>query len=120
MSRRYFHFLCVLLLLVAQQGALFHATWHAGGDARAHKSYAHIQDTARELPVGPVNQNKQSSQRNLCAFDLAFGQVLGGVQGSCAPPVTAELPAALTAYPFNPRPGTESVPALARGPPILS
>jgi len=113
MPRRFFHSLCVLLLLVAQQGALVHATWHAGADAHVHERYAHGQDAEHGLPPG------KSSQRNLCAFDLAFGQVLGGVQGSCTPLIIAVLPAGHTPYPFNPRPGSEAVPALSRGPPVL-
>ena len=116
MPRRFFHTLCVLLLLVAQQGALFHATWHASRDVQAtqaaHGYYVDDRDT------GP-SPNGRSSQGGLCAFDLAFGQVLGGVHGSCAPLVSADLPAGITAYPFNPRLDSEAVPAQSRGPPVL-
>lgn len=114
MSRRFFHCLCVFLLLAAQQGALAHATWHAGGaahNAQVRQGHAHdYNGSDHESPLG---------QGKLCAFDSAFGQVLGGVQGSCAPPVTAELPAAIAGYIGNPRLDVEAVHALARGPPVL-
>jgi hypothetical protein len=109
MSRRLFHYFCVILLLIAQQGAIAHATWHAGSDARAHDSDSRDHANQQEMPGAPAS---------LCAFDLAFGQVLGGVHGSCAAPVVSELPAALAAYVFNPRLGSEAVPAHSRGPPI--
>jgi hypothetical protein len=106
MPTRFIHYICVALLLIAQQGALAHATWHAGK----------TQHNAAELesPAGHENRDSQSS---LCDFDLAFGHVLGGVHGSSAPQITAELPAAIATYLFNPRLGSEAVPAHSRGPP---
>ena len=120
-TRRLFHYLCIFLLLVAQQGAIVHATWHAGGDAQAHQQpdreghdahegHAQDHDASPELPAG---------QASLCAFDLAFGQVLGGVHGSCALPVVTELPAVIAGYTFNPRRGSDAVPTLSRGPPAF-
>jgi len=116
MPRRLFHYLCIFLLLVAQQGALAHATWHAGGDAHVHDGHAHDHDNANERDN---HHETPSGQSSLCAFDLAFGQVLGGVHGSCAPGSAAELLAAVSTYIFNPRLGTEAVPAHSRGPPTL-
>jgi hypothetical protein len=110
MRRRLIHFLCGFLLLAAQHGALMHATWHAGTGALAHK---HAQAANHQSP------DDHGRQGNLCAFDLAFGQVLGGVHGSCAQPLTAELPAAVANNAVNPRSGSEAVPALSRGPPVL-
>jgi len=110
MSRRLLHYLYVVLLLVAQQSAITHTTWHAGGGARTHESGVHEHDTGHESPSG---------QRSLCALDLAFGQVLGGVHGSCAVPAAAGLPAAIAIDTFNPRLGSEAVPALSRGPPFF-
>jgi hypothetical protein len=111
-SFRFIHHLCVALLLIAQQGALVHATWHAGGDVHAGQSpYEGI------TQVSPTDDENRDSQSNLCDFDLVFGQVLGGAQGSSAPQITAELPAAVATYLFNPRLGTEAVPAHSRGPP---
>ena len=111
MLRRYFLCLCVILLLIAQQGALVHATWHASEDAHAHEGHAH---DAHGDDVSPVGRSNPGS---LCAFDLAFGQVLGGVLGACALPLAVETPAAIACYTFNPRLGCEAVPAHSRGPP---
>jgi hypothetical protein len=109
MPTRFVHCLCIALLLIAQQGALVHATWHAGQTQR---------DAAeRESPSGHENRDSHDSQSNLCDFDLAFGHVLGGVHGSSAPQIIAELPAATPSYLFNPRLGSEAVPAHSRGPP---
>jgi hypothetical protein len=64
---RLFTAVCVFLLLFAQFGALTHASWHAAhGDAYVE----HTSEPADEHAPG---------QALLCAFDLAFGQVLGGV-----------------------------------------
>lgn len=68
MPRRFIRSLCVCLLLIAQQGALSHAAWHAGGGAQA----AHHTDGHPDSPA---------EQENLCGFDLAFSQLLGGAQG---------------------------------------
>jgi hypothetical protein len=115
MSTRFVHYLCVALLLIAQQGALVHATWHAAGDIHAGETQHNAAD--RESSAGQQNRDSQSDQSNLCDFDLAFGHVLGGVHGSSAPQLTAELPAAIATYLFNPRLGSEAVPAHSRGPP---
>lgn len=117
MARRFFHYLCVFLLLVAQQGALVHAAWHAGSDAHAHD--AHGLDHERHTHDDEDEYQPPPGQASLCAFDLAFGQVLGGMHGSCAPPVFVEFPATIAGYTFNPRLAAEAVPAHSRGPPIL-
>ncbi len=108
MPRRCFHYLFVALLLIAQQGALVHATWHAG-EALAHEHHAHDGDASHEPPAG---------EGSLCAFDLAFGQVLGGVHGACAPLLAVVAPAAATAWASNPRLSAESIAAQSRGPPL--
>ncbi len=64
-----FAFACVLLLLIAQQGALTHAIWHAHQTKTTH-SYSAL--NKHQTPAG---------QANLCAFDLAFGQMLGTAHG---------------------------------------
>lgn len=69
-------FVCVLFLLFAQFGALTHAVWHASG-------HAHAQD---HVDGGAAHDDEHApGQANLCAYDLAFGQVLGGVHAGCAP-----------------------------------
>ena len=116
MQRRIFHYLCVFLLLFAQQIAISHATWHAlpysGGD-QAHQDQAHDHQYESD-----ADSSTQSTQSNLCAFDLAFGQVLGGVHGAGAPQITFVLPTVINVFVFNPRLGSEAVPAQSRGPPL--
>ena len=121
MARRFFHYFCALLLLVAQQGALVHAAWHAGGDAQARDAHAHAHAHAHERHAHDHEDESPTPAdlAGLCALDTAFGQVLGGMHGSCAPPVFAEFPATIAGYTFNPRLRAEAVPALSRGPPIL-
>lgn len=126
MSRRVFHYLCIALLLFAQQSAIVHATWHAGGDAHAHEkpvddrhAHDHGHDTDGLASGGYDGQGSQGSQGNLCAFDLAFGQVLGGAHGSCVVPNAAELTTVVADHTFNPRLGSEAVPAHSRGPPAF-
>ena len=110
------HKFCMLLLLVAQQGALLHLTWHASNNVQS------IRSTKAQLvhAQGPgIDKKAPAGQPSLCVFDLALGQVLGGVHGSCAPQNVAELPATLATHPFNPRISPEAISPLSRGPPVL-
>lgn len=66
--------LCVFLLS-AQLGAVSHAVWHAAAGGTAHASDIHDGD-ASHAPNAPELEK-------LCAFDAAFGQVLGGAAGNC-------------------------------------
>ena len=114
--RRYIHYFLVFLLLVAQQGALVHATWHAHNTLE-HAAHAH------EAQQGDAHDGHDhetpAGQASLCAFDLAFGQVLGGVHGTSAP-LPAVVPTALVvAAALNTRSSVDAVPALARGPPVV-
>jgi hypothetical protein len=130
MSSRYFHYLCVFLLLVAQQGALVHATWHAHNtlnthDAHEHAAHVHAghHDDAHEhrghYGHNEHNHEAPTGQASLCAFDLAFGQVLGGVHGASFP-LPALVPAALqVAEALNTRTSADAVPARSRGPPVV-
>jgi len=110
MTRRaYLQYFCVFLLLVAQQGALTHAVWHAHD---GHHSHAHEQDGAHE-------DESPSIQSTLCAFDMAFGQVLGGTHGGTMAlayaPIVLERFHDLT----TPRLRAEAVSPKSRGPPAL-
>jgi hypothetical protein len=111
--------ICVFLLLCAQFGALSHSLWHLGkqadsrADAVARLGVQYAADSARhkQLPAG---------QSELCAFDLAFGQVLGGVHGAGAPAPLLVLAQDLIAPSLNPRFTSEAPTAHSRGPPALS
>lgn len=105
------------LLLFAQFGALTHAAWHAHADIQTYvHSAAHDHGDAGhthndELPV--------SHHAELCAFDIAFGQVLGGVHAcaALALPITGGEIAALD-LPVS-RLKAEALSPKSRGPPRL-
>ncbi|HZN27271.1 MAG TPA: hypothetical protein VFB75_23795 [Burkholderiales bacterium] len=107
--RRLLQLCCIFLLLFAQQTALTHALWHA----------------ERQLPVGALEHHAAQHTHDsgdadaaaLCAFDAAFGQLLGaalsGHHGLLHASITNERPHRLTFF---------SVPRyflapLSRGPP---
>jgi hypothetical protein len=100
---------CVFLLLFAQFGALTHAVWHAHAGIHTH----HADDN------GAHDDEHPSGQAALCAFDLAFGQVLGGVQ-SCGALAFALAPAieSFLDLPAS-RLHAEALSPKSRGPPIL-
>jgi hypothetical protein len=117
MSRRFsltLHKLCVILLLAAQQGALTHAVWHAYTAHPAQAAAAYQVDGA---DLG--DSNSPSKPANLCAFDLAFGQVLGATHSACIvvgfAPAVAERIHSLTA----PRLHAAALSPKSRGPPVL-
>ena len=114
MPRRFFHCLCVLLLLIAQQGALSHASWHAGGGAQGpagDSGHTYEADSQPEAPRG---------QQYLCAFDMAFGQVLGGTHNA-GMPTALVLPVSASIHDLAaPRPRAAALSPKSRGPPVLA
>ena len=101
------------LLLFAQQAAVTHAIWHAAENLPGNGS-----DTGLDRGYGPSN-DEHSPQAQLCGFDAAFGQVLGGAHGSAgtflSPELTSE-PIALSARPCS---GVLSLSFHSRAPPVL-
>lgn len=67
------HFLCALLLLVAQQGALTHQVWHLHDYLPAHEHH----DGAGAAP-GHSDDETPSSQAELCIFHVALGSLFAG------------------------------------------
>ena len=114
MPRRLLNALCVLLLLATQQVSLLHAAWHAGVGAPAtygFNGHATTQDAGgKKAPAG---------QERLCAFDLAFGLVLGGSHGTCTPLTFVSTPAERIHDLPVPRLHAEAVSPRSRGPPVL-
>ena len=110
--RALFHCVFAVLLLVAQQGALLHAVWHAhdGQQVQARNACELAKHSDRNTP----------SQAILCPFDMAFGQVLGGTHGSAQvlafAPVVFEHIHDLSA----PRLQAEALSPKSRGPPVLA
>lgn len=68
-ARRALLQLVCALLLFAQQIALTHAIWHVSHELPAPEQHVHDRD-------GGHSQDTEAA--NLCSFDAAFGQVLGG------------------------------------------
>jgi hypothetical protein len=65
--------LCAFMLF-AQHAALSHAVWHASQQAPAHEHDL--------LDSDPTHAPHAPELSRLCAFDAAFGQVLGGAPPS--------------------------------------
>jgi hypothetical protein len=103
---------CVLLLLFAQFGALTHATWHAHAGE-------HTTDPAHGNGDRARHEQLPSGQAELCAFDLAFGQVLGGLHAGGALPLAIMAGVeTLLDLPVS-RLRAEALAAKSRGPPVL-
>jgi len=114
MARRAFlQYVCVFLLLVAQQGALTHALWHAGHAHDEHSSAHGQEDSYKNDSEHPSNQ------ASLCAFDIAFGQVLGGMHGGTMPLACAPIVPERFHDLATPRLRAEALSPRSRGPPVL-
>lgn len=108
----------IVVLLCAQFGALTHAAWHAYDGTHAHGHVAHdAGGAAHDDADGDAPY--PASQADLCAFDKAFGQVLGGVH-ACAPLTYALWPgaAAIVDLPVS-RLHAEALSPKSRGPPLF-
>jgi hypothetical protein len=117
LNRRHIHYLCALFLLIAQQGALAHAAWHARVQADEVFAAEYGHNHAHHDGHAHAGGEPADIQASLCAFDLAFGQVLGGAHGGTTTLVTAELPVTPANYNYTPRRGRDAVPEVSRGPP---
>jgi len=101
--KRALQFVCIFLLLFAQQSALTHAAWHAHG----------------QQPAQHDSKDKVSFQGSLCDLHVAFSAVLGGAHASpvhhaareCIDERIVHRPHALRV--------AESPTPLSRGPPDL-
>ena len=103
MRRGFLHVVCVFLLLLAQQSALTHASWHVLGQS----------------PAQHDSNDPASFQGDLCGLDVAFSQVLGGVQANAVHHAARNGVAERIAQ----RPPlcgfVETLTPLSRGPPVL-
>jgi hypothetical protein len=112
-KRTALHFLCTLLLLFAQQGALTHSVWHLGDHLPAHEHHDHAGATHDDGGDG------HSSQSKLCDLHFVLGSVLGG---NCASPALDLLPDFKHGLPASAdfqRAALTSAPYLSRAPPAL-
>ena len=101
--------LCALVLF-AQQAALTHLVWHAAAERSAQQdqvvAHGHDRTPAQKLA-------------GLCAYDAAFGQVLGGAFAAApaALPDTAASQAVL--HPQAVFTAADALTPRSRGPPVL-
>lgn len=107
------------LLLFAQQGALTHALGHAG---HAHAAAAHVahEADAHGHDAGAHDETPSRALSELCAFDLVYSQVLGGVHSAFTPPLLLAAAPPVAAQAPQLRGGTTCIPYDSRGPPAFS
>jgi hypothetical protein len=84
-KRAALQFLCVFLLLFAQQGALTHSVWHL----RDHRPAHGHQDRAGS--AGHHGDDVPSSQSQLCDVHAALGTLLAGECGGHIAATTADF-----------------------------
>lgn len=97
-----------------------HATWHAGGGADSHAAHAHDSHDGHEGHAhegGEAGHESPIDQGGLCAFDAAFGQVMGGVLGACMPFLAFVPSVRPSVFELNSRLGAAAITAQSRGPP---
>ena len=111
--------LLAALLLFAQQGALVHALGHAGHAHAAAAPLAHAAD-AHGHDTGAQDETPSRSLSELCAFDLVYSQVLGGVHSEFMPPLLLAAASPATAQTPQLRGGSTCLPYDSRGPPAFS
>jgi hypothetical protein len=112
-KRSALHFLCALLLLVAQHGALTHSVWHLGNPLPAQEYHDHAGAAHGHDDDG------QSSQSKLCDLHAALGTLLaGGCAGQPAVALTNlshELATAFATW----RVAESTATPRSRAPPVL-
>jgi len=102
---------CIFLLLFAQQAALMHAVSHA----RVHTAAGALEESRAD----PAYGSQAPDAAALCAFDAAYGQVLGaapctGHDWSSGSPADAAPAHVRYASPFQ-----DFLAPLSRGPPAF-
>lgn len=110
--RRVVQLFCLCLLLIAQQTALTHATWHAAGADHGFDIGHWDGQSNRE-------DHDENAPTNLCVYHVALGQVLGGNHGSACVVLFEGNTCAPCLRTFAERTSIEAIPAVSRGPPLL-
>lgn len=105
----------IALLLAAQHGALTHALTHAGWLAHG-KSAVH----ASAQVLAQDDGSRKSQAVELCAFDLVYNQVLGGVHAGHALVFDAAEQVLVVIATLAVRNSVTVVPYDSRGPPVIS
>jgi len=100
------------LLLIAQQTALTHATWHAAG-ADPGSNIEHRDGEPNH------EDHDENAPTNLCVYHFALGQVLGGNHGSPCIVLFEGNTCELCLRTSAERTSVEAIPAVSRSPPLL-
>ena len=109
LNRGLIQVLCALVLF-AQQAALTHLVWHAVGERSAQQI---------ELAVHEHERTPAQKLAGLCAYDAAFGQVLGGAFAT-VPAAFADAAVAQDAlHPHGAYTAADALTPRSRGPPVL-
>jgi hypothetical protein len=113
-GKRYFlRIACVLLLLLAQQGALTHGIWHLGNFSVGNLHSAQDDDLRGSRPNDP------SPQSGLCDFHFALGALLAvGGPGEMAIPAIRPVLTRET-FPERFRHSPSRLTPFSRAPPVF-
>jgi len=112
-KRSALHFLCALLLLVAQHGALTHSVWHLGNPLPAQEHHEHAGAAHDDGDAG------HSSQSKLCDLHAALGTLLAGGCAGQAVVALTDLSHELVTAPAIWRVAESTATPHSRAPPVL-
>lgn len=109
----------IALLLFAQHGALTHALTHVA--RQAHGGFAQAAAPVDSLAQSHNNAGGPPAKQltELCAFDLVYSQVLGGVAVTVVDFSVVAATAEILTQRASARMVAEAPPFLAQGPPAL-
>ena len=112
-KRSALHFLCALLLLVAQHGALTHSVWHLGNPLPAQEHHRHA------VAAQGHDDDGKTSQSKLCDLHAILGTLLAG--GCAGQPAVAliDLSHELATVPATWRVAESTATPRSRAPPVL-
>jgi len=109
--RRLLQLCLIALLLLAQQTALTHATWHAAEVGRTHGEHRHSESGGEQRDDG--------GPASLCVYHAALGQLLGADHALPSFLLSDHNGCHLCLRAHAERVSTDAVPAVSRGPPLL-
>jgi len=112
-KRSALHFLCALLLLVAQHGALTHSVWHLGNPLPAQEPHRHAVAAQGHDDDGNTFQSK------LCDLHAILGTLLAGGYAGQPVAVFMDLSHELVTKPAIWRVAESTATPRSRAPPVL-
>lgn len=106
------HFLCALLLLAAQHGALTHSVWHLGNPLPA-------QDYRHAVAAQGHDDDGHTSQSKLCDLHAILGTLLAGGYAGQSVVLLIDLSHELVTKPAIWRVAKSTATPRSRAPPVL-